>query len=129
MAGNKKKWDGVLNPGGIIGGLVCGLVAGAIVLAYADPNNSGRRVFRLPILAAIGGAYAGTVVWGKCFSKPDPLVVAVTAAHTQIVERGAECPRCNLHHTDYRLTTPGKSLDDTCIICRSCGRSSAASEF
>lgn len=129
VEGNKKKWDSALNSGGVIGGLACGAIVGVFAFANVDPNNIPRWARRAPIFAVIGGAYVGTVIWEKRFSKPDPLVAAVAAAHEQIVDRGAECSHCNLHHTDYRLTTQGKSLDDPCIICCSCGRSSASTEF
>ena len=129
MAGNKKKWDGALNPGGIIGGLACGAIVGIFVFANADSNNLPRWAAKAPIFAVIGGAYVGTVVWSRLFSKCNQQAAPVAAVHKQIIQRGAECPHCRLNHAEYRLLSSGKSLDEPCIICRSCGRSSAASDF
>jgi hypothetical protein len=129
LTGSKKQWDGVLNPGGIIGGLACGAAAGVLVFANVDPNNISRWAIKVPILALMGGAWAGTTVWDKLISGRDQTGNAIRAVHEQIVVRGADCPQCKLHHLDYRLIGSAKSLDEPCIVCRSCGRSSPASEF
>lgn len=57
------------------------------------------------------------------------LAAPVAAMHGQIVRSGADCPRCKLQHTDYRLIMPDKSLDSPYMICRNCGRSLSAEDF
>lgn len=58
-----------LNPGGFIGALVCGGIAAAITFSNFDVNTAGRGTYRLPILAVIGGAFAGNFLWGVIVKK------------------------------------------------------------
>ena len=65
-----KKWNGELNPGGIIGGVVCFVAAGWFVwINLDDPENFGRSEARVPIIALIVGAFVGTVLWSFVFKR------------------------------------------------------------
>lgn len=57
-----------LNVGGLIGGLALGGITGFVV--FNDPDNAGNAG-RLAILALIIGAFAGNIVWGLIFRKPE----------------------------------------------------------
>lgn len=58
-----------LNPGGLIGALVCGGIAAAVIFSRIDVNTAGRGAYKMPILALIGGAFAGNFLWGLIFKK------------------------------------------------------------
>ncbi len=60
-----------LNPGGLIGALVCGGIAAAVVFTTVDLNSAGRGVYKLPILALIGGAVGGNLLWAAVFKKDE----------------------------------------------------------
>jgi hypothetical protein len=59
-----------LNLGGVIGALACGGIAAALVLPNIDPRNTGRGPYQLVVLALVGGAFAGNLLWNWLSARP-----------------------------------------------------------
>lgn len=59
-----------LNAGGIVGGLLSCLAAFVGVFMIADPMDD-HGMYRLVIVALIGGAFAGNFLWGLAFKKAE----------------------------------------------------------